>query len=82
MKSTTETDRNALKTIRDKLGYTQAQAAQRLKMSRSLWSAIENKERPLTVRLLNQIQVAFDLTDDEVNYIRTWWGDAHLSNPS
>lgn len=71
---------NALRQIRKRADMTQAEAAKKLSISRSLWSALENKKRPLTIALVNRIQVAFNLSDDEVKYIRTWWGDAHLES--
>lgn len=77
-----EEDKNAMRTLREKRGLTQAQAAARVDVSRSLWSALENKQRPLTVAFLNRMQVAFRLSEDEVTYLRTWWGDAHLSTSS
>lgn len=76
---TEETDKNAMRTLREKRKLTQAQAARKVDVSRSLWSALENKQRPLTVAFLNRMQVAFRLSDDEVTYLRTWWGDAHMT---
>jgi transcriptional regulator with XRE-family HTH domain len=70
---------NALKRIRKMRGLSQAKAASKTGMSRSLWSALELKQRPMSVAILNKIQVALELSDNETKYIRTWWGDAHCS---
>ena len=70
---------NALRVIRRRKGLTQQQAAKLVGMSRSLWSALECKQRPLTVALLNKIQVAFGLSDDELLYLRRWWADSHCN---
>lgn len=68
---------NAMNTIRTRRGLTQAKAAALVGMSRSLWSALENKQRPLTVATLNRIELALECSEDEVLYLRRWWGDAH-----
>lgn len=70
---------NALVMIRKKYGLTQAQAAKWAKISRSLWSGLETKKRPLTVAYLNRIQIGLGLDDEEILYIRRWWGDAHCA---
>lgn len=70
---------NALKQIRKRKGLSQAKAAKATGMSRSLWSALELKQRPMTVAVLNRIQVALELSDSETRYIRVWWADAHCS---
>lgn len=70
---------NALRVIRVRKGYTQRTAAEMAGMSRSLWSALERKQRPLTVALLSKIQVAWDLTDEEALYVSRWWGDSRCS---
>lgn len=70
---------NALIQIRKTRSLTQAQAAELAKMGRSLWSAFETKKRPLSVALLNRIQIGLNLSDEEVMYILRWWGDAHCS---
>ena len=70
---------NALRDIRTVLGLTQAQIAERIRISRSLWSALENRQRPLTVALLNRMQDRLELTDEQVLVIRGWWGESHLS---
>jgi len=77
-----EIDKNAMRTLRRRRKLTQAAASKKVGISRSLWSALENKQRPLTVAQLNRIQVALRLSDDEVTYVRTWWGDAHLTTSS
>lgn len=72
---------NALKELRERLGLTQAQIAARIQISRSLWSALENKQRPLTVALLNRMADVLVLDDEQINDIREWWGESHLSLP-
>jgi transcriptional regulator with XRE-family HTH domain len=77
-----DNSKNELKKLRDLFGLTQAQTAERLQISRSLWSALENQQRPLTVALLNRIATTFELSDEDINRIRVWWGEAHSSLPS
>jgi transcriptional regulator with XRE-family HTH domain len=65
---------NKLRDIRKAKGFTQAQAADLVGISRSKWSFLECRQRPMTVPMLNLIQERLELTPEEVDQIRTWWG--------
>lgn len=71
-------ENNALRDTRMGMGLTQAQIAKIIGISRSLWSALENKQRPLSVALLNRMQERLKLTEDQVKAIRLWWGESHF----
>jgi len=78
MSSKTSNDNNALHEVRKAMGLTQREIALKVGISRSLWSALENRQRPLTVALLNRMQDKLGLTDEQVEKIRLWWGESHL----
>jgi transcriptional regulator with XRE-family HTH domain len=71
-------DVNELRAVRKRMKLTQAQIAERVEISRSLWSALENRQRPLTVALLNRMATRLELSDADVKSIREWWGESHL----
>jgi transcriptional regulator with XRE-family HTH domain len=72
-------DYNLLRNFRDLLGWTQEQAGEAVSVSRSLWSAWEGRARPMTVAQLNKIQAAMELSDDQTNEIRIWWGTEEVT---
>lgn len=71
---------NALREIRQLFDMTQARIAKEVGISRSLWSALENRQRPLTVALLNKMKRVLGLTEENVKDILDWWGESHLSD--
>lgn len=69
----------SLKELRRSRGLSQREAAERIGVSRTLWSALEMKNRPLQVTLLNCIQDRFDLSDEDTDRIRRWWGSGLIA---
>jgi len=65
---------NKLRDARKARDLTQAQAAELVGISRSKWSFLECRERPLTVPLLNLIKERLELSNEEVDQIIEWWG--------
>lgn len=76
---TSKKESNELCELRASLGgLTQRAIAEKVGISRSLWSALENRQRPLSVALLNRMQNRLDLPDTRIEKIRLWWGESHL----
>ena len=69
----------SLKELRLSRRMSQREAAERIEVSRTLWSALEMKNRPLQVTLLNRIQDRFDLSDEDTDRIRRWWGSGLMN---
>ena len=70
---------NPFRALRDAFNMTQAQASQRVGVSRSLWLAWERRERPITAMQLGQVVACFALDREEVRWILQWWGDARVA---
>jgi transcriptional regulator with XRE-family HTH domain len=66
---------NMLKHFRSLLGLTQEEAASKIGVSRTLWSAWESRNRPMTIAQLNAMQRALSLADEDIEDIRRWWGE-------
>ncbi len=81
MAKATIKEKNALRDVRTARGLTQAQAAAKVGISRSQWSFLECRERPLTVAMLNLIKSQFELDPEEVDLICDWWGTHNLTVP-
>lgn len=63
-----------LKSIRKFLGLTQKEFAEKMKLSQSQVSAIEQGQRKINERLIMQIALVFDLNDD---WVRSGKGDPY-----
>ncbi len=63
---------NPLQALRRQRGMSQREAAERVRVSRALWSAWELGDRAMKVRQLTAIQDGFGLSDVEVARIRRW----------
>lgn len=70
---------NPFRMIRKAFAFTQSDAAFRVGVSRSLWLAWEQKDRPITVLQLESVVRCFGLAREEVEWIVTWWGDSRAS---
>lgn len=64
---------NALRAIRETHKLSQADASQRVGVSRTMWSSWECRTRQLTLTQLGRIQETLKLSEDEVDSIRKWW---------
>ena len=69
-------DENMLKHFRNYVGLTQEEAALKVGVSRTLWSAWEGRNRPMTVAQLNAVVTALGLDDEATLDLIRWWGDA------
>jgi DNA-binding transcriptional regulator YiaG len=65
---------SAMRAIRSAFRLRQDEAARIVGVSRTLWSAWEQRSRPINVDQLLQVRRAFDLTDDELAWVVEWWG--------
>ena len=59
-------DRRNLKVLRAMHGLTTKEIAERIGVSRSTYSEIENAKRGCSPKFLEQLQAAFDIPDEEV----------------
>ncbi len=67
-------DNNVLRAFRTLRNLTQEEAAKRMGVSRTLWSAWEGRSRPMTLAHLNKAQEILRLSEDQILEIIDWWG--------
>jgi transcriptional regulator with XRE-family HTH domain len=69
-------ENNILRSFRELRGLTQQEASEIVGISRTLWSAWEGKNRPMSLAHLNRIRTALQLEDVHILSLLRWWEEA------